>query len=90
MKRVLRMRKQLDSLDIKILEALGIYGPRNISKLAKRINVPTPTVRDRVGTLKSHFSLFLRTALITLLSVSRKLLFSLGQPLGVKDCFGNP
>jgi DNA-binding Lrp family transcriptional regulator len=53
------MQKCLDSLDIKILEAMGVYGPRSISKLAKKINVPVPTVRDRAKELKSRFSLHL-------------------------------
>jgi DNA-binding Lrp family transcriptional regulator len=54
------MQKQLDSLDIKILEALGAYGPRSIQAIATRINVPRSTVRDRIKNLKSHFSLSLR------------------------------
>jgi len=81
MKRVLRMHRQLDSLDIKILEALGIYGPRNISKLAKRINVPTPTVRDRVKALKSHFSLFLRTSTYhTFIGLKKAFVFARATP----------
>jgi len=56
------MRKRLDSLDIRILEALGTFGPRSISMLARKINVPRPTIRDRVKELKSHFSLYLQVA----------------------------
>ena len=75
------MHRQLDSLDIKILEALGIYGPRNISKLAKRINVPTPTVRDRVRDLKSHFSLFLRTSTYhTFIGLKKAFVFARAAP----------
>ncbi len=53
------MKERIDHLDIRILEALGIHGPRSISKLARVINAPIPTVRDRVNVLKSHFSLYL-------------------------------
>jgi DNA-binding Lrp family transcriptional regulator len=52
------MQKQLDSLDIKILEALGTYGPRNIAEVAQRINVPARTVNHRIKRLKSNFSLW--------------------------------
>jgi len=54
------MRKKLDSTDIEILEALGVYGPRNIKSLAEKIGMPVQTVRDRVKRFKSHFSLYLQ------------------------------
>ncbi len=56
----LEMLKRLDHLDTKIVEALGVYGPRSVSKLAKRINMPVSTVRDRIRNLKAHFSLLLK------------------------------
>ena len=54
------MRKRLDPLDIRILEALGVYGPRNITRLAREIDLPAPTVRDRLKSLRSHFSLLVQ------------------------------
>ncbi|MDH5450481.1 MAG: AsnC family transcriptional regulator [Candidatus Bathyarchaeota archaeon] len=75
------MRKQLDSLDIKILEALGVYGPRNISKLAERIKVPTPTVRDRIKALKSHFSLLLQVSVYhTSIGLKKAFVFAKAAP----------
>ncbi|UCE28563.1 MAG: AsnC family transcriptional regulator [Candidatus Bathyarchaeota archaeon] len=75
------MRRQLDSLDIKILESLGIYGPRNISKLAKRIRVPIPTVRDRVKALKSRFSLLLQVNVYhTLIGLKKAFVFAKAAP----------
>ncbi|MEA2090462.1 MAG: AsnC family transcriptional regulator, partial [Thermoproteota archaeon] len=54
------MSKQLDSIDMHILEALGIDGPRNVTKIARKLGMPAETVRDRVKRLKSHFSLRFR------------------------------
>jgi len=58
------MRKRSDPLDIRILEALGIYGPRSVAKLAKEIHVPVPTVRDRIKHMRARaiplFSVFTR------------------------------
>ena len=58
------MRRRLDSFDIKILEALGIHGPRSVSKIAREIDVPVATIWDRMKHLrkrsKSLFSVFTR------------------------------
>jgi len=43
--------KILDDLNAKILEGLGRYGPRNISVLAKALNVPQSTVAFRIKKL---------------------------------------
>jgi DNA-binding Lrp family transcriptional regulator len=78
---MLEMRKQLDPLDIKILEALGVYGPRNTSKLARRINLPTPTVRDRIKNLKSHFSLRLQVSVYhTFIGLKKAFVFARATP----------
>jgi len=75
------MRKRLDSLDIKILEALGVYGPRSISKLAKKINASVPTVRDRVKQLKSHFSLYLHVKVYhTFIGLKKAFVFARATP----------
>jgi len=49
------MSKALDLLDIKILEMLGKYGPRNISYIARRLGIPIETTRKRVKRLISQF-----------------------------------
>ncbi len=75
------MRKRLDSLDIRILEALGVYGPRNTSKLARSINVPKPTVRDRIKDLKSHFSLHLQVSVYhTFIGLKKAFVFARATP----------
>ena len=75
------MRKRIGSLDTKILEALGVYGPRNISKLANRINVPVSTVRDRIKNLKSHFSLRVRVNVYhTFIGLKKAFVFARATP----------
>jgi len=75
------MRKRLDPLDIKILEAMGVYGPRSILKLAKKINAPVPTVRDRVKQLKSHFSLHLHMKVYhTFIGLKKAFVFARATP----------
>ena len=75
------MRKRLDSLDIKILEALGVYGPRSISKVARKINIPRVTVRDRIKHLKSHFSLYLQVSVYhTLIGLKKAFVFAKATP----------
>lgn len=75
------MRKRLDSLSIEILEALGVYGPRNISKIARKIGAPMPTVRDRIDDLKSHFSLRLRVSVYhTFIGLKKAFVFAKSNP----------
>jgi len=75
------MRKRLDSLDIKILEALGICGPRNVSEIARKINAPFPTVRDRINYLKSHFSLLLQAKVYhTFIGLKKAFVFARASP----------
>jgi len=42
------MQKRFDLLDVRILEGLGIYGPRNITSLARKLGVPAETLRKRM------------------------------------------
>ena len=75
------MQKQLNSLDIKILEALGVYGPRSIRAIANRIDVPRSTVRDRIKNLKSHFSLSLRAKVYhTFIGLKKAFVFARATP----------
>jgi len=50
---------KLHSRDVKILEGLALYDPRNISKLATKLNMPNASLRRRINYLRSHFSLLL-------------------------------
>lgn len=50
-------RDKLDRLDLEILEALGRYGPRNISRVARKIELHPETFRKRLAKLQSLFSL---------------------------------
>ena len=51
------MLKKVDSLDLKILEALGIYGPRNVSAVARKLGIPQETFRKRLKRLPSRIFL---------------------------------
>jgi len=75
------MQKRLDSTDIRILEALGVYGPRNILKLGKKIGLPTQTLRDRIKNLKSHFSLLLEANTYhTFIGLKKALVYARATP----------
>lgn len=53
------MPKRFDLLDVKILESLGVHGPRNVTGLARKLGVPAETVRKRLKRI--HSKNFLRT-----------------------------
>jgi DNA-binding Lrp family transcriptional regulator len=63
------------------LEALASCGPRNVSKIARQIARPIPTVRDRIHYLKSHFSLLLQAkAYHTFIGLKKVFVFSTAAP----------
>lgn len=75
------MSKTLDLLDVKILEKLGKYGPRNISYLARKLGIPVETARKRVKRLTSHFSLeFHASVYHTNLGLKKALVFADALP----------
>jgi DNA-binding Lrp family transcriptional regulator len=77
------MRKKLDLRDVKILEGLGKYGPRNITEVAKKLNIPRGTLFSRIKTLSSSFYLRLVTNVsITNLGLKKAVVF-------VKATLGN-
>jgi len=49
---------QFDILDLKMIEGLGIYGPRNITNLARRLNVPPETLRKRLRRIQPQIYLY--------------------------------
>jgi DNA-binding Lrp family transcriptional regulator len=53
------MSKKLDFKDLRILEGLAIYGPRNVSEVARKLNMPMETLRKRLKRLRSK--IFLKT-----------------------------
>lgn len=48
------------SIDLKILEALATHGPRNISKVARAVRVPRPTLQDWIKRMSSSPHFYLR------------------------------
>jgi len=48
------MPKKFDFTDLKILEGLGTYGPRNISRVARKLGMKTETLRKRLNRMPSH------------------------------------
>jgi len=51
------MAEKLDFSDMRILEGLGLYGPRNSTELARKLNLPREMLRKRLRRMSSHFSL---------------------------------
>jgi len=83
------MRKKLDLLDVKILEGLGKYCPRNITEVAKKLNIPRGTLFSRIKTLSSSFYLRLVTNVyITNLGLKKGVVFAKAIP-GDEDLLFN-
>ena len=75
----------LDSLDVKILDALAAVGPRNVHEIARKLQIPTETVWYRVKRLHSHFSMFVRANVFhTNIGLRKALLFAEAYP-GYED-----
>jgi len=51
------MRNKLDLLDVRIIEGLGKYGPRNVTEVAKRLGIPRGTMFFRIKRMSSFFYL---------------------------------
>jgi DNA-binding Lrp family transcriptional regulator len=75
------MPKPCDSLDVRILEGLAEYGPRNITKVAKELNVPRGTVISRIKRMSSSFYLRLLTTIYhTNLGMKKAVVFAKATP----------
>jgi len=48
------MIEELDVLDLKILESLGIQGPRNVTDVARKLGIPAETLRKRLKRMPSR------------------------------------
>ncbi len=49
---------KIDETDVKILEGLSLLGPRNLTKIAEHLKMPTTTVRYRVRRMLKDSILF--------------------------------
>ena len=75
----------LDSLDIKIVEALGTYGPRNITRIARTLGVRPGTIRFRMNRMSSLFRLRMHAAVYhTNLGLKKAVVFAEATP-GYED-----
>ncbi len=83
------MPKPFDNLDVRILEGLAEYGPRNITKVAKELNVPRGTVISRIKRMSSSFYLRpLTTIYHTNLGMKKAVVFAEATP-GQEDVLFN-
>jgi DNA-binding Lrp family transcriptional regulator len=83
------MLKQLDYLDVRILEGLAEHGPRNTSKVAKEIGVPRGTVLSRIDRMSRSFYLRLLTTVYhTNLGMKKAVVFARAKP-GQEDALFN-
>jgi DNA-binding Lrp family transcriptional regulator len=83
------VRNTLDAVDVKILEGLAKYGPRNITRLAKEVNIPRGTVLSRIARMSSSFYLRLLTTVYhTNLGMKKAVVFTKATP-GQEDLLFN-
>jgi DNA-binding Lrp family transcriptional regulator len=52
------MRQKIQFTDLRILEGLAVYGPRNVTEVARKLNMPAETLRKRLK--RFHSQNFLR------------------------------
>jgi len=50
----MQMPEKLDFLDLKILEGLGTHGPRNITRVARKLGIKAETLRKRLKSMPSR------------------------------------
>lgn len=83
------MHNTLDAVDVKILEGLAKYGPRNVTRLAKEVNIPRGTVLSRIRRMSSSFYLRLLTTVYhTNLGMKKAVVFTKATP-GQEDLLFN-
>ena len=83
------MRNKLDIIDVKILEGLAKYGPRNITKVAKKLDIPRGTVLSRIKRMSSSFYLRLLTNVYHTNLGMRKVVVFAKATLGQEDLLFN-
>jgi DNA-binding Lrp family transcriptional regulator len=86
---VREMGGKIDSLDVNVLEALGKYGPRNISEVARILDIPRGTMLARIKRMSSLFYLRMSAnAYHTNLGLKKAVVFAKATP-GREDLLFN-
>jgi len=71
----------IDSVDVRILEALGTLGPRNIKRIAHTVGVHIETVRRRINRMSSLFYLRMPATIYhTYLGLKKAVIFAQANP----------
>jgi len=83
------MPERFDRLDVRILEGLSEYGPRNIARVARELDIPRGTVLSRIKRMSSSFYLRLLTTVYhTNLGLKKAVIFAKATP-GSEDLLFN-
>lgn len=79
------MRKKIDLRHLKTVEALEVEGPRNITRVARKLKIPAETLRKRVRRMTSQFSWSFHLNIYhTYLGLKKALVFAQAVP-GYED-----
>jgi len=83
------MPPKFDYSDLRILEGLGKYGPRNVTGVARKLGLPAETLRKKLKRLTSQFFLkFNANIYHTYLGLKKALVFAEAAP-GYEDLLFN-
>lgn len=83
------MFPDFDFSDLRILEGLGKHGPRNVTEVARKLDMPAETLRKRLKRLTSRFFLRLNVNIYhTFLGLKKALVFAEAVP-GYEDLLFN-
>jgi DNA-binding Lrp family transcriptional regulator len=73
--------RRFDRVDVRILEGLAEYGPRNITRVSKELGIPRGTVLSRIRRMSSSFYLRLVTTIYhTNLGLKKAVVFAKAIP----------
>ncbi len=77
----MKMCSKLDPLDVKIIEGLAKYGPRNMAEVARKLDISRGTVLSRIKRMSSLFYLRLFTNVYhTNLGLKKAVVFAKATP----------
>ena len=75
------MRDKLDLLDVKIIEGLGRYGPRNATEVAEKLKTPRGTVVARIKRMSPLFNLRMNASVYhTNIGLKKTVVFAKATP----------
>jgi len=75
------MRNKLDLVDVKIVEGLGQYGPRNSTEVAKRLRIPRGTMISRIRRMSPLFNLRMNASVYhTNIGLKKSVVFASANP----------